>query len=739
MADTLNVSFLRGTQAKLNDLKSFQPGAFYLTSDTDRLYFAQAANELVYLNRYISTVDLAQKDTLQPNKTFLPPLTDVSVGDFYYVAEGNILCTKATENAQTWTQINPPDTNTDISVSKLDFDSAQDNNGNIKVTYTLTQQNKDVITGSNIGEATEITGNFLIKGSDIGAVVSNISLDTKATVANNAATIELEGTGVAGDADGFVIKGGNNVSIKKGDNNEVVIESQYVDHTYTFGSAANSTNISLQEQPSGTKVDVAIVAKANDDTIKVSGTNANEIVIAHKSFDAIDSDIGAQDAAYGQNVNIVSGIKTENGHVTEIKTSTIKMPEEAKYSISAISADNEGILHVTLKDKAGTEVTTNSADDLFYTIGDAKLYNQTNLANYFYTKAEIDNTLKGANAMTFIGSVGKGGTKGTELPTEGVKAGDTYIVVGDSVVIGSNKEGTEGDLFIASGTENADGNLIIVDWVHVPAGDEIDTTYTLSAIAGQGLVLKDHNQSEISKIAIEAGTAMSVSSDGKITVAHANVTREDPSSVPEVSMSGEATVNVVTGVTTNAQGHVTAVNTSKLVMPKEVAYHIEGTTENKALLKDQAGNTDGIIEIVGKEGNLITVSSKSETANNKAIFEIEHNEVTVATTTGTPTDLKAKDTFTVITGVSNDGHGHLSGITTTEFTLPEDKDTTYTLSTEKVTASVASGVYSATAKSTLKDSAGSDCGTAEVKLESQTLALTATDSAIKAELVWGSF
>jgi hypothetical protein len=51
-----NVKFLRGEQSKLNNLTSFVEGAFYLTSDTDRLYFAQSNNELVYLNRYIATV-----------------------------------------------------------------------------------------------------------------------------------------------------------------------------------------------------------------------------------------------------------------------------------------------------------------------------------------------------------------------------------------------------------------------------------------------------------------------------------------------------------------------------------------------------------------------------------------------------------------------------------------------------------------------------------------------------------
>jgi len=325
MADTLNVSFLRGTQAKLNGLTTFQPGAFYLTSDTDRLYFAQAANELVYLNRYISTVDLAQKDTLQPSKTYLPALADVSVGDFYYVAEGNILCTKATEGATQWTQINPPDTNTDISVSGLNFASVAES-GNIKVTYTLTQQNKNVITGSNIGEATEITGNFLIKGSDIGAVVSNIALDTKATVANNVATIELEGTGVAGDADGFTIAAGNNVSITSDAANDVIISA--VDTTYDIGSAANSTDIVLKNVLTGSETDkVAIVAGTGNDSIAVTGVNKDEIVVSHKDYTYAGTTLADQNATFGGSVDIISGLTVDNGHVTNISTSKINLPK----------------------------------------------------------------------------------------------------------------------------------------------------------------------------------------------------------------------------------------------------------------------------------------------------------------------------------------------------------------------------------------------------------------------------
>ena len=94
---------------------------------SSRLYFAQSASELVYLNRYITTVS---------STTNLPSITEVNVGDFYYVANGNILCTKAFANADSWTQINPPDTNTDTSLTGASF-KALPKDGNIEVSYTL--------------------------------------------------------------------------------------------------------------------------------------------------------------------------------------------------------------------------------------------------------------------------------------------------------------------------------------------------------------------------------------------------------------------------------------------------------------------------------------------------------------------------------------------------------------------------------------------------------------------------
>ena len=51
-----NVKFLKGTQESFNKLHEFTDGAFYLTTDTDRLYFAQSQRECVPLNQFIRTV-----------------------------------------------------------------------------------------------------------------------------------------------------------------------------------------------------------------------------------------------------------------------------------------------------------------------------------------------------------------------------------------------------------------------------------------------------------------------------------------------------------------------------------------------------------------------------------------------------------------------------------------------------------------------------------------------------------
>lgn len=160
-----NVKFLRGTQANLNTLiggtgNRFTEGAFYLTTDTDRLYVAQAADELVLLNSIVKHIS---------NMTALEALTTYEVGDFYYIDSDNILCVRT---ATGWKQINK---NTTLVADNANISITDAQGGGALVTLTVT----DDSAVPNVS-----TGAFTIKGGDARTTVTQqngvISISTAA-------------------------------------------------------------------------------------------------------------------------------------------------------------------------------------------------------------------------------------------------------------------------------------------------------------------------------------------------------------------------------------------------------------------------------------------------------------------------------------------------------------------------------------------------------------------------------
>ena len=150
-----NVSFKRGTQQHLNEMSTYVEGAFYLTSDTDRLYFAQANNELVELNQFVHKV---------ANFASLPEGNNIQQGDFYYLQTENILAIY--ENGE-WKQINPDSylnansstlsvaTNADTNTSQVLLSISDTGNHTVSKNFTL-KGGSNVHLSSN---GTEITIN----------------------------------------------------------------------------------------------------------------------------------------------------------------------------------------------------------------------------------------------------------------------------------------------------------------------------------------------------------------------------------------------------------------------------------------------------------------------------------------------------------------------------------------------------------------------------------------------------
>ena len=165
-----NVKFLKGIQSDFNKLSTFTDGAFYLTTDTDRLYFAQSSTECVPLNQFIRTVTWDQFNALTT--------TQVAKGDYYYVPEKNILAVcKDNSGSLTWTQLNP-DTNDNTTFNEINFESSVTDN-----TVTITEKLKEynAIAAAQTGNA--IVGNLKLKGTNgIALTTENAAKSTTITV-----------------------------------------------------------------------------------------------------------------------------------------------------------------------------------------------------------------------------------------------------------------------------------------------------------------------------------------------------------------------------------------------------------------------------------------------------------------------------------------------------------------------------------------------------------------------------
>lgn len=183
-----NVMFKRGSAAKLAATTTLVDGAFYLTNDTDKLYICRSISKedptlvLKPINRdlrnYASIVEL-------------PNINDAIAGDFYYCRKENVLATKLTADATSWTQINA-DTNTSIKTVTNSTSIASD--GVATLTTSVQQMDK---AGNDSGSA--ISGSFKIKGAG-----------------DNVVTREADGTLVITGKDttyGLAVKDGSKISL----------------------------------------------------------------------------------------------------------------------------------------------------------------------------------------------------------------------------------------------------------------------------------------------------------------------------------------------------------------------------------------------------------------------------------------------------------------------------------------------------------------------------------------------
>lgn len=710
-----NVSFKRGLASALTATGfTAQDGVFYLTTDSHRLYVGQNS-ELIELNRYVKVVATTANLPSAPAKD-----------DFAFVTEGNMLLVckdPSAEGIKKWTQINSQtvdtDTDTTIAVKGTPSVTSDATGVTISFTFSQTETNKK---NNNTVEKADITVSFKINSSDI-ATANSIAIAIGSKAVTGGSTIAVSGAGSA--ASSVTLKQGSNVTISDDGKNNITISA--TDTKYSFGATNNKLNLTTGSTNSGS------VNVSGDDYVTLTADATNGVKAAHKTYDDLVATKG-EAIANTRTFTIVSDMTRDiGGHLTGYTTREVTLPadKDTTNKSASIVADNAGNLTFSITDTNNNTIPAKAENALYMMVNGTKVYNQG--AIEFYTKTDIDKKINGINAMVYRGTVGDKDSTGItkNLPTSGVAVGDTYMAAAIGDFGGHSCK--NGDLLIATGTET---NGIITSgltWTYVPSGDDTDTHYTIGSGNTTTITLAPTVGSDSTSVTLAAGTAASVTGSGDtITISHSDIAH---SASTETAVSGYgASFNAVTGVTVNAQGHVTEIETTPITMPskQDVNSSLSLGTNHAITLKSPSGES-AVKLVAGNDA----ITMKDD--GTKKTITIGHNtyDTTLAATPQDPQIISASDrTFTTVTNVKRDATGHLSEIDTTTYTLPADNNTTY-----KLTGSATATGNVATIKNSLDETSGSNnnAGATTTKITSSSLAVSATNNTITMDLEWGTF
>lgn len=740
-----NVLFLQGTQTNLNALMQnggAQEGAFYLTNDTHRLYIGRTVSGVtkpVAVNEGVVTVESVDK----------LPTSGVNVGEFYYVTAGNILCVWSGNG---FVQINA-DTDSNSYITAIDTPSITSNVDGITVSFNILQKDVDkngdeVADDKHIGKdfAKEIPVSFTIAKSHLDTVLPDniaVGLDTEAIT--NGAKLSTIGTG--SDAANIVnLKQGDNVTISV-DEDDVTIAAK--DTLYDLVGIANEQKGQIQLQAKDGSENDDVYFESGNDALTVAST-ATGVTYTHKAYETTEGADTATPVAHEGEFIVVDSITTDKGHVTAWTSKKIKLPEdqnttnvsmEIDASANEAGANAKGSLVVSITDSASNIVTARADDVLYHKITvdgtEATVYNQNSLGS-FYSAGKIDELMQGVNAMTYKGTI----DKANGLPSANVKIGDTYKVAEAGTYGGQECE--VGDLLIATGEEVNGVISGTIAWTYVPSGDDTDTQYSISVGGVEDaatVILHPSTNTGDDSITVAGGTTINVAlGTDSITINHENVTRNDDK-LADVKPAHGDKVTVVDSVETNAQGHVTAVKTKDIELPADenTTYDLAGSG-NKIVLSAYNGSTtaSGTDEIAVTDDDEYIIATVDN--NELNIAHKSYTAETLSAAASTATELSHEGSFTVLTGVTRDDGGHITGITSGTWKLPKDENTTYSMSDHVVSAKTVENGSGATITTTLTgsdtsvDTANFDITSTSLKIEAD-----ATNGVVAVNMVWGSF
>lgn len=242
---------------------------------------------------------------------------------------------------------------------------------------------------------------------------------------------------------------------------------------------------------------------------------------------------------------------------------------------------------------------TDLTNDLSYMTA----YNAT--SNKIATAADLAGI---AGGMYFKGTIGAGGTAGSNLPTSGVSIGDTYRISSKGTYNGESCE--VGDLFIATATTPT--------WAYIPSGNDAAVT---SITAGTGLTggtITSTGTIGLATSGVTAGTYNGITVDqyGRVTGAVDEGYTDNEGTVTSVGLTNATNGGLtVSGSPITTNGTITVGHTNVLAKAQ--------TTSAVYPIKiDKNGH-------ISEYGTAVTILKKYATTltgdNSKTSFTVTHN------------------------------------------------------------------------------------------------------------------
>lgn len=585
MADLNNkkLQFLSGTQEKLNNITKGKAGAFYLTTDTHRLYLGlEDGKAPVPVNQGVQFFTY-----LSEAKAAINASNDV--GSLYYVKNDKIQNKDGTEvdvplnalciwNGKELVQINP---DTDTKVENVSF--VKDDDGNIQLQVTsggaAYATGIDFTSGGNIDIEKEVTG-----GGD---------LSVKLTVP-------------AGDI--FKIKAASVT-----DGKEVQLQLRGSDEN----KLATSSNVNII---SGDNVQLKVNDKAD---IEISATDTTITDFSGSNLGDSDTETEVNKPTSGFELNIKDSNNAQ-GYSAYL---------DPKVRIDTTDvAFKDGIANITTALNARIDDKIAGINALHYN-GVVSTISDLN--------SKTTNSITGQPVPTIgIGEVYLyNGAKETVFTTSD-KTGEVIL---DNLNQPSDSRREilyPGDLLVSQGTE-VDGIITgKISWAIIPAGD-IDTTYQLSH-SGNKTILNTKTNAETG-FQNEAGS-FTINGDGaKISVTQSST---DADSTYTISHIGSYTKNtdVKTGM---ENGDFKQGNSKVDIIVEENTYddfgHLKSTNKNTYTVTDTHNDLDDTgtyLDVSGSEKK-VTLTQNLKTLDGLSLSP----QVTFSTSTLTLTPT-AKDNKT---------------------------------------------------------------------------------------------